>query len=1017
MPNKEEQLSGEIKENSFFKEDSSSNNEIFKTYVEDFMGEDGRLKLLQTKKTIKKIEDIDYRMMNLNLEIEKDFKSGILDEDNDSLKNFKYEQQKFSIIQKPLYAIPKLRKTITVYDSLSEDEVEITRPLIVNFQDINHTSMNYSKILAYYFIKNLIIMIIVIMNPLSIGFNPFVKDWHGAYHSFTKLITILIEIYLLVDFILGAFVAFDSTEGIVIKTKVLKLLFTRKELITDTLIAFPSNILFQIYENIAGNNPEVQSTVLILSHLRWLKCLGIFKIDKIIKIANFVFDVNHIISIITSSLFYVLYFHVATCLWIYIGKIELALNSKNWINFYSSSDDDWTGIYVLSLYYNFATLFTVGYGDVRSVTITEFEFTCCLLVISYLVFTIIFSSVSSYFNKYEVNHQMLEKKKYILSEIAEEHPMPNKLKLKIISFISNSINISQEQKNHLLEHLPHKLKYELLSKIYKEAIQNLFFFRETPEEFNYFLVSLLKPLNLDKGEILLTIGDMYHDIYFVIDGKLDFFLLEKEKSKKFFSVSKGDNFGEIGVLENQSIDYEIASSIKCDSELLLLSKEDLNIVKANYPELLKEKMNHSIEKYEKMETKKKLIFDKWSWKLNNSTFFQTIGDTSQPTLKKVNTYKGDVAKVSQSNLIVNRRKVVKMIIPQKNLKPKDQLKNGISELKTINGELKNLNTKKKIMNKKLVCFGLKEKKIPKLSEKTRKVIHIQKVTGNHPLKYEADNLQFQTVARVNPSFSNNIRIKVKKLFKEDFCSLAQYSEAINSVFTNYDGSQDISPNNCYSYSDFAYSPKTVLNICKPSKSVPPNKSKQLSECFILTNLKEKSGQKSKRSIKSQINKTKRASTEATNPISFISPIRLHRHSTVLSRLTPLREMTIAMNNQRKSLGVSPFKDKAYYSHLAMSTLKTLDNFNNTSNSLINLSLQKYKEVDKVKLLNKESSANEETRAGKDYRKRNSYYIESLLDEYDLKKHYERNIEPLQDYLKDFLIGSLAKGETEDYKNY
>ena len=52
--------------------------------------------------------------------------------------------------------------------------------------------------------------------------------------------------------------------------------------------------------------------------------------------------------------------HVISCIWIFLGKIDY----PNWIFSVNLQDSDDVSLYVAALYFNWTTIFTIGYGDI-----------------------------------------------------------------------------------------------------------------------------------------------------------------------------------------------------------------------------------------------------------------------------------------------------------------------------------------------------------------------------------------------------------------------------------------------------------------------------------------------------------------------------------------------------------------------------------------------------------------------------------------------------------------------------
>ena len=653
--------------NSLEDEEDLSLDSLANSLMED----DVKEKLKLTKKNIKSVYNGNIQEENLDKVIEDEFNKA---------KTANIYNSKDYYLYSVSEACRKLKKTRVIYDSLSEDE-DVSDTILmgrikVNFYNFSIYAETFNFILNYQLFIHILSIFHLILLPIDLCFEPLHNNnvyYINFYYSnnkpyynifvnsnislFSFYYRIIYDFYFIINFTINLFIGYGKNKHYFTK-QALSLCYEKEGFLLDLFIVIPYEIFYLIYCRI--NNVSLLSLyittsskneILLLSSLRWFKILNLFKIQKFFKYININFELSQIFYLINFSLFYILYFHASTCLWIYLAAIEDFYNQDNWmlkLNFINKNNFD---IYIASLYFNFATLFTVGYGDITPTNPKEVMYGLLLVVISYLVFTVLFSTISTYFNKNALDQHELGKKENILMSIKDEHDVPSKLSNKIMKYYSKIVGIHNHGgKSILLDALPNLLKYELLFEMYGKTIKKIKFFQNSSDEFNFFVLSLLKPLSLEKDETLLTVGDTFEDIFFVVKGQLNFFLLNfnTNKSKKFFSVIKGQNFGEISILDKETIDYEINCSKNRETELLLLSKNDLCIIKANYPDAIKDKIKSSLANYERMEKNKSLYLSKLKKNLKE--------DCLNKNLDRFNYNKTSKLKVFNSDIVSNAYK-------------------------------------------------------------------------------------------------------------------------------------------------------------------------------------------------------------------------------------------------------------------------------------------------------------------------------------------------------------------------
>ena len=136
-------------------------------------------------------------------------------------------------------------------------------------------------------------------------------------------------------------------------------------LIFDCLFGIPINTIFNFIEY--KEEDKVLRNRQYLSLLRILKVFIAFK-NILIEKRHKKNEHSYIDDYIGSNgkrlfQFFIFLFtltHISSCIWAFIGQLE----HPNWIYKYNLLDKANIEIYFASMYYNFATIFSIGYGDI-----------------------------------------------------------------------------------------------------------------------------------------------------------------------------------------------------------------------------------------------------------------------------------------------------------------------------------------------------------------------------------------------------------------------------------------------------------------------------------------------------------------------------------------------------------------------------------------------------------------------------------------------------------------------------
>ena len=182
--------------------------------------------------------------------------------------------------------------------------------------------------------------------------------------------------------------------------------------------------------------------------------------------------------------------------------------------------DDAPGIqYLYSFYWSTQTVFTVGYGDITTITTLEM-----LLALFWMLFGVGFYSfiVGNYSSIISSNIQIqasIQMKIKSLAVLSSKANIPIELTKKIKKFILNNYEsiYNQEDEDNLIKMLPPSLRDEVLNNTYGEIIEKVKFFRNLRDpDFLWKILPLLRTIKLEKNDVLYWRGDHADDSKFFI---------------------------------------------------------------------------------------------------------------------------------------------------------------------------------------------------------------------------------------------------------------------------------------------------------------------------------------------------------------------------------------------------------------------------------------------------------------------------------------------------------------------
>ena len=97
--------------------------------------------------------------------------------------------------------------------------------------------------------------------------------------------------------------------------------------------------------------------------------------------------------------FFVFFYHISSCLFIFVASLDDDMNSWLWQQYYYDMDPD--QLYIMSFYFIVTTTSTVGYGDLSASTTLERIFCIITMFAGVTAFTFISGALSSILSNYD----------------------------------------------------------------------------------------------------------------------------------------------------------------------------------------------------------------------------------------------------------------------------------------------------------------------------------------------------------------------------------------------------------------------------------------------------------------------------------------------------------------------------------------------------------------------------------------------------------------------------------------
>ena len=553
------------------------------------------------------------------------------------LKNLEREERLQNFIE---FNYRKLiRSSFKVYDSLSESEQLLDIKLIEILPN--------SKFFYFWsFILNVSLFYIAILSPYYIS---FIYKFNIIYFIFE----LIIDIFFIFDIIIHFFIPYpnDENEDYVVKTRLIILHYLKKWFFFDLIISIPYatilNLFFEKKEIKYYNHIE------ILNLLKFIKLLKIFKLifnkyllnERNISFLDEIFKSTKKSRLFMFAIIFLIANHFLSCIFCFLGSLDF----PNWISKNNIDVHNNLEKYMVAMYYNFKTIFSIGYGNVYIVSNFEFLYNIILQSFGLFIYSFLLSNIMLLLKKTQAQEN-LDKKLNLLDDISIEFSLNTKLYYKIYKFLIFEKQITQYNRIEFLKDLPVYLRNDLIEKMYNDILQ-FKFFKNTNFDFISRIILNFHPFKANQGDYLIKEDKYFDDIYFISDGRISIECTYRERIIKISELTKGENFGEINLLLNKKSEFDLVVKSKI-AEILFLNKEVLIEVAADYNDIFNEKQKISILNLTLFERKLKRKKKEINNEINKRKFFikkNAIKKMKNPLIRKSNIIEEVIEEVSENS--------------------------------------------------------------------------------------------------------------------------------------------------------------------------------------------------------------------------------------------------------------------------------------------------------------------------------------------------------------------------------
>ena len=409
--------------------------------------------------------------------------------------------------------------------------------------------------------------------------------------NFSYIINYIIDLFYFIDIFISFFLAYyDFDEILITDFFLISKNYLQSWFLIDFISAIPLQTFLMLFndKNEKALNFNDNNFYYIFILLRLLKIFKVISKNSIFyyiynKLSEFI-HYNTYGRLFISIFTFFISLHIVACIFIFIGKNDY----PNWIIYFNHNHDNFSQLYLISIYYTITTITTVGYGDLFCISFKEKIFGLILEIVGIFAYSWALTNMSNYVKVITDKSEELSNKIKILHEIKLNYPLFNQsLYEKILRYLKYTCFFDiQKNQHYVIDELPISLKNTFIYEMFKPIINNFNFFKGVSNtDFSVKVIMAFKPVLALKNDILIKEGDLVDNIIFVKRGRLSLEIpLDLNNAKKGNSLKKNitllkdktmnNNISNLYTIYNQST-FKLFDSKKNDKNPFIEVEENI----------------------------------------------------------------------------------------------------------------------------------------------------------------------------------------------------------------------------------------------------------------------------------------------------------------------------------------------------------------------------------------------------------------------------------------------------------
>lgn len=255
---------------------------------------------------------------------------------------------------------------------------------------------------------------------------------------------------------------------------------------------------------------------LILSRALSARSPGVMRLMRLVRLNP------GFLRIAKLAVSFLVFSHWCACAWFYVALAE-HLAPHTWVGRYEWADETVATHYVISLYWTWSTLTTLGYGDITAGTNAERVCTMLCMLLGVSFYSFITASMSSFLERMDATSQRRRDQQDELEQYLNARKLSKALKARIRDYFYTlwEQQRSSWSEDALVGRMSPALQCEVMRELYRDVIPKFPLLRGQDPFFAAQLARRFNPVQHAAGRVLAREGARCSDLAFIHRGHVE----------------------------------------------------------------------------------------------------------------------------------------------------------------------------------------------------------------------------------------------------------------------------------------------------------------------------------------------------------------------------------------------------------------------------------------------------------------------------------------------------------------